>query len=133
MAESIFSKIIKGDIPSHKVYEDDKTYAFMDINPVSHGHTLVISKAEVEFVWDLPEDDYVALIKTVKKVALKLRKELNVPYVGEMIIGTDVPHAHIHLIPFKTFEEFRNLPDLSKNPDHDKLSKLAEKLRIEED
>lgn len=132
MADSIFTKIIKGEIPSHKVYEDDKTMAFMDINPVNHGHTLVISKAEVEFVWDLPEADYVALMKTCKKVALKLREVLKVPYVGEMIVGTDVPHAHIHLVPFKTTKEFRNIPDSSVEPDHETLELLAQKLRIKD-
>src|SRR2546428_10820249 len=95
--DSIFTKIIKGEIPSHKIYEDDKTFAFLDIHPVQPGHVLVVPKVQVEFVWDLGREEYAALMATIQKVALRLREILGVPYVGEQIIGVDVPHAHIHL------------------------------------
>ena len=74
MQDSIFTKIIKGEIPSHKIYEDDSVLAFLDIHPVQSGHTLVIPKKQVEFVWDLPDPDYVSLMAATKKVALRLRE-----------------------------------------------------------
>lgn len=128
MSDSIFSKITRGEIPAHKVYEDETTFAFLDIHPVQPGHTLVIPKAEVEFVWDLKEDDYRALMLTVKQVALRLREVLDVPYVGEKIIGVDVPHAHIHVIPFSTTEEYKHQPDMNAEPDHAALAEMAKKL-----
>lgn len=130
MQDSIFTKIINGDIPSHKLYEDEHTYAFLDINPVAPGHTLVIPKQQVEFVWDLDDNTYVALQRTVKKIALHLRKHLNVSYIGEQVVGVDVPHAHVHLIPFTTVSEFRHTPDQSTEPDHEALAKLAEMLAL---
>ena len=130
MQDSIFTKIINGDIPSHKIYEDDKVFAFLDIHPVSAGHTLVVPKNPVEFVWDLDDTDYQAVMATAKKIALKLRTELNVPYVGEQVVGVDVPHAHVHLIPFTTTEEFRHVPDMNDEPDHAALAALAQKLAL---
>jgi len=99
MGGSIFSQIIRGDIPSYKVYEDDKTYAFLDINPVNPGHTLVVPKTEVDHLWDLPDDDYQALMAATKKIANHMRKILGCPRVGVMVEGFEVPHAHIHLLP----------------------------------
>ena len=128
--QSIFTKIINGEIPSHKVYEDEATYAFLDIHPVQPGHVLVIPKKEVEFVWDLSDDDYQALMRAVQKVALQLKLKLGVPYVGSQVVGVDVPHAHVHLIPFSTVEEFRRVPDMNGEPDHELLASIAEKLRF---
>ena len=128
--QSIFTKIINGEIPSHKVYEDEATYAFLDIHPVQPGHVLVIPKKEVEFVWDLSDDDYQALMRAVQKVALQLKLKLGVPYVGSQVVGVDVPHAHVHLIPFSTVEEFRQVPDMNGEPDHELLASIAEKLRF---
>lgn len=128
MAESIFSKIIRGEIPAHKIYEDDKTLAFLDIHPVQPGHTLVISKNTAEFVWDLPPEDYQAVMATAQKVAKRLREVLLVPYVGEQIINVDVPHAHVHLIPFRTVEEYRHKPDMTAEVDHTALAVIAKKL-----
>lgn len=128
MEDSIFTKIIKGDIPSHKVYEDDQTLAFMDIHPIQPGHVLVIPKRQVEFVWDLEEADYQALMRTVQKVARRIREVLPAPYVGQQIVGIDVPHAHVHLIPFSTVAEYRAVPDMSAEPDHAALAEMAAKL-----
>jgi len=125
---SIFTKIIQGDIPSHKVYEDEMTLAFLDIHPAQPGHTLVIPKNEVEFIWDLNEQDYQAVMATAKKVAIRLRDVLAVPYVGEKVFGIDVPHAHVHLIPFNVAEEFNAKQDMSKEPDHSALGQLAKEL-----
>lgn len=129
MNDSIFTKIVNGEIPCHKVYEDDRTLAFLDIHPVSEGHTLVISKNQVEFVWDLEDEDYLALMATVKKVGLRLRNILSTPFVGEMVVGTDVPHAHVHVVPFThTHELKRTLESVESETDHAALSILAEKL-----
>ncbi len=130
MQDSIFTKIIKGEIPSHKIYEDDRTYAFLDIHPITPGHTLVIPKKQVEFVWDLDEDDYQALQRSVQNIARHMRRTLDVPYVGEQIIGVDVPHAHVHLIPFREVSEYRHVPDMNSEPDHAALATMAEKLTL---
>ncbi len=128
MQDSLFTKIINGELPSHKVYEDEYTYAFLDIHPITPGHTLVIPKKQVEFVWDLDDDTYQHLQATVKKVALRLREVMAAPYVGVQVIGIDVPHAHIHLVPFTHVGEYRNVPDPSGEPNHDELAVIAAKL-----
>jgi len=97
--ESIFTKIIKGEIPSHKVAEDDKHIAFLDIFPTSKGHTLVVPKNEVDNLFDLPENEYQNLLMFARKVAIGIQKTIDCNRVGVTVIGLDVPHAHIHLIP----------------------------------
>ena len=128
MSDSIFTKIIKGEIPSHKVYEDDNTLAFLDIHPKTTGHVLIVPKKQVEFVWDLDEADYQALMAAVQKVGQRIRDVLQLPYVGEMIIGMDVPHAHVHVFPFTTMEEYSRRPDMDAAPDHAALAEVAKKL-----
>ena len=130
MQDSIFTKIIKGEIPSHKIYEDDHVFAFLDIHPLTLGHTLVVPKKQVEFVWDLDDETYQALVLASKKIALHLRQTLAVPYVGEKIVGVDVPHAHIHLIPFFDVNDYHHRGDMSSEPDHTSLAILAEKLKV---
>ncbi len=127
MSNTIFDKIIDGTIPCHKVYEDDKTLAFLDISPVQPGHTLVIPKTSVEFVWDLNPEDYSALMATVQKVAQKIKSSLSAAYVGEKIVGVDVPYAHVHLIPFSTVAEFSQTPKNS-DPNHEALAAMAKIL-----
>ena len=95
---SIFTKIINGDIPCYKIYEDDKTFAFLDIHPESKGHVLVVPKNEVDKIYELPDDDYVALMATVKKLSVHLEKRLGARIIWK-VVGTDVPHAHVHLMP----------------------------------
>lgn len=128
MADSIFTKIIKGEIPCSKIYEDDRTFAFLDIHPKTPGHTLVVPKKQVPFVWDLDDEDYRALMDTVKKVALRIREVFDPPYVGEVIVGVDVPHAHIHVYQFATTEESRRIPDQDAEPDYPSLAEVAKKL-----
>jgi histidine triad (HIT) family protein len=130
MEESIFTKIIKGDVPSHKVYEDDKVLAFLDIHPVGPGHVLVVPKKQVEFVWDLEDEDYIAVVMAAKMIARRLRDILRAKYVGEKIIGVDVPHAHIQLIPFNTTAEYNKPQDMESEPNHAELGQIAEKLRF---
>lgn len=128
MADSIFMKIIRGEIPSYKIYEDELTFAFLDIHPVQPGHTLIVPKRQEEFLWDLPDKDYQAVMATAKLVTHHLKEALNVPYVGEMVMGVDVPHAHVHLIPFSTVAEFRHVPDMTAEPDHAALAEIAKKV-----
>jgi len=131
MEDSIFTKIIKGEIPSHKVYEDNDVYAFLDIYPVATGHTLVVPKRATEFVWDMPDDEYMALMVATKKIALRLREVVGTAYVSSRIVGTDVPHAHVHLIPFNETKQLHNQQRTDIEPDHVTLATLAEKLRFD--
>ena len=128
MQDSIFTKIIKGEIPCHKVYEDGLTLAFLDIHPIQPGHTLVIPKKQIEFVWDLPDEDYQAVMATVKNVALRLREILVTKYIGERIVGVDVPHAHVQLIPFNTVEEWHAHQDMNAEPNHTARAEIAKRL-----
>lgn len=128
MADSIFTKIIRGEIPSHKIYEDDKTFAFLDIHPKTPGHALVVPKQEVEFIWDLADEDYAALMATVKKVGRRIRDVMGKQFVGLLVVGDEVPHAHIHVYPFDTIEESRRIADLTAEPDHAALAKIAKQL-----
>jgi histidine triad (HIT) family protein len=128
MADSIFTKIIRGEIPSHRIYEDESTYAFLDIRPKQQGHTLVIPKKEVEFIWDLEDEDYQALMATVKKVGRRLREVTGKQYVAVQVIGVDVPHAHVHVFPFDNMDEYNVHPDPNVESDHKALAEMAEKL-----
>lgn len=128
MQDTIFTKIINGHIPCHKVYEDDQTFAFLDIHPVAPGHTLVVPKKQVEFVWDLEDSDYQALMATVQKIARRQRDVLGAAYVGEKIIGVDVPHAHVHLIPFNAIAEFKAPQNMQAEPNHAALAAIAAQL-----
>ena len=98
---SIFSRIVAGEIPSYKVAEDDRHYAFLDINPVAEGHVLVIPKREVDYIFDLTDDEYAALQVFAKKVAAALKRAIPCRKVGMAVLGLEVPHAHIHLIPMQ--------------------------------
>jgi histidine triad (HIT) family protein len=129
MQDSIFTKIIKGELPSHKIYEDDHTLAFLSIYPSVTGHTLVIPKKQVEALWDLDPVTYAAAMETTRKVAIRLRDVLNVERVGEKVIGLDVPHAHVHLIPFNIPEEYY-AKESDDEPNHEVLAALATKLRF---
>ena len=95
---SIFTKIIQGEIPCYKIYEDDKTFAFLDIHPESKGHVLVIPKNEVDKIYELSDEDYQALMATVKKLSQHMEKQLGARTLWK-VVGTDVPHAHVHLMP----------------------------------
>ncbi len=96
---TIFTKIIEGEIPSHRVYEDDSTYAFLDINPRQPGHTLVVPKVEVDYLFDLSPDHYGALWSAANTVAAALKQVTGCARVVVIVLGYEVPHAHIHLIP----------------------------------
>lgn len=99
---SIFTKIVNGDIPSYKIAEDENCYAFLDINPLAKGHTLVIPKKEVDYLFDLDDDNYINLQVFAKKVAIALKKSIPCLRLGVVVLGLEVPHAHIHLIPMNS-------------------------------
>ena len=98
---TIFSRIIAGEIPCYKVAESDNFFAFLDINPLVKGHTLVVPKQEVDYIYDLSDDDLAAMHVFAKSVALAIEKAFPCKKVGEAVIGLEVPHAHIHLIPIQ--------------------------------
>lgn len=130
MEDSIFTKIIKGEVPSHKVYEDEKTIAFMDIHPIQPGHVLVVPKKQVGNFFDLPDEDYEALMATVKKVATRLKAVFtDKPRVVVIIEGFDTPeHAHVKVFPANSGDELRSEPDLDQEPNHAELAQLAQKI-----
>jgi histidine triad (HIT) family protein len=125
---SIFTKIIKGEIPSYKIAESEDYYAFLDINPLAEGHTLVVPKKEVDYIFELDDDTLAGLNVFAKRVALGIEKVISCKRVGIMVIGTEVPHAHIHLIPFKTESQISvSSPKLDINP-HD-MADIARRIR----
>lgn len=133
MEPSIFTRIINGEIPCHKIYEDDRTIAFLDIHPIQLGQVLVVPKTQVSDFYNLNEDDYQAFFATVKKVAKQLKaKYPSKKRVGVMIEGLDVDHVHAKIFPFDTGEEYRYKPDMTAEPDHAGLAKMAEILRTKE-
>ena len=99
---SIFTKIANGEIPSYKVASDDKHFAFLDINPVVPGHTLVIPRRESDYIFDLDDEEYTQLQLFAKRVAKAMQKALSCKRIGTAVIGMEVPHVHIHLIPLNT-------------------------------
>lgn len=99
---SVFSRIVAGEIPSWKVAEDDRFYAFLDINPLAEGHTLVIPKQEVDYIFDLDEETYAGLWAFAARVAAAVRAAVPCKRVGVAVLGMEVPHAHIHLVPLQT-------------------------------
>ncbi len=99
---SIFTKIINGEIPCHAVYEDNASFAFLDINPARPGHTIVVPRSEVPYLFDLDPGDYTSLWQTVKTVAAVLKKVTGCERVVVVVYGADVPHAHVHLIPLES-------------------------------
>jgi histidine triad (HIT) family protein len=105
---SLFTKIVNGEIPSYKVAEDENFYAFLDIFPVAKGHTLVIPKKEVDYLFDLDDKTYSGLMEFSKKVAAGLKKAIPCRKVGMLVLGLEVPHAHIHLVPMQTEADLLN-------------------------
>ena len=102
---SIFSKIISGEIPSYKIAENEKFFAFLDIMPLAVGHTLVVPKKEIDYIFDLPENLLAEMMVFSKYVAKKIEKSIECDRIGVSVIGLEVPHAHIHLIPINSIAD----------------------------
>ena len=129
--QSIFTRIINGEIPCHKIYEDDRVIAILTIHPLSKGHTLVIPKKQIAQIWDLESDDYEYLWKVAQKIAIHLRACMDVIRVGVVVKGFEVPHTHIHLIPIPHHGTVNFDPEL--NPplaDSEDLTNIAERIKL---
>ena len=125
---TIFSRIAAGEIPSYRIAESDRYYAFLDINPVAPGHVLVIPKHEVDYLFDLEDDEFVGLELFAKKIAKALRQAMPCKRIGTAAIGLEVPHAHIHLIPLNSDKEMDFLAPKLKLP-AEEMEKIAARIR----
>lgn len=126
---TIFSKIIKGEIPCYKIAEDDNFFAFLDINPLAKGHTLVIPKIEEDYIFNLDDETLAGMIVFSKKVALAIGKTIACNRVGLTVIGLEVPHAHIHLIPI-TRESDMNFGNAKLKLDKEEMTEIARKIQL---
>ena len=127
---SVFTKIVKGDIPSYKIAEDDRFYAFLDIHPLSEGHTLVIPKREIDYLFDLDDDLLAGMMVFSKKVARAIEKVVSCKRIGVAVLGLEVPHAHIHLIPINSEADISfSRPKLKLSDEQ--FRELARKIRKE--
>ena len=124
---TIFTKIIKGEIPCYKIAEDERYFAFLDINPLRAGHTLVVPKAEIDYIFDLTDEKLSGLILFSKKVAKAIKEAFPCNRIGVAILGLDVPHTHVHLVPMDTMEDinFKN-PKLKFSPEE--FKNIAESI-----
>ena len=129
MEDSVFTKIIRGDIPSHKLYEDDYTFVFLNIYPSVAGHILVIPKVQVDHLEDLDESVYQAVMTTTRLMMKRVIEVLGVERACIKVEGFEVPHAHIHILPCNSPADFTK-PQTTQEPDHVALEAMAKKLRI---
>lgn len=125
---TIFSRIVNGEIPSYRIAEDDRYYAFLDINPLGEGHTLVIPKQETDYIFDLDDDLLAGMMVFAKKVAIAIQKAIPCQRVGLAVLGLEVPHAHIHLLPLQ-HEKDLNFSNQKKKYTQDEFNLIAEKIR----
>ena len=124
---SIFTKIIKGEIPSYKIAEDEHYYAFLDINPNAKGHTLVIPKKEVDKLFDLDAETYAGLMQFARRVAKALEKTVACNRIGMTVVGLEVPHSHVHLIPINRVSDI-NFTSKKVKMQHEDFVKLAKEI-----
>jgi len=124
---SIFTKIVNGEIPAYKITEDENYLAFLDVNPNAKGHTLCIPKKEIDKIFDMEEEEYLGLMKFSRKVSKALEKTVSCKRIGMSVIGLEVPHAHVHLIPLNEMDEirFQNKVKLTK----EEFEELAAKIK----
>ena len=124
----IFSRIVKGEIPSHKIAEDDNYYAFLDINPLAKGHTLVIPKKEIDYIFDLEDDLLAGMQVFSKRVAKAIEKVVPCKRIGIAVLGLEVPHAHIHLIPINRIDDI-NFARPKLQLTDEEMAEIAGKIR----
>lgn len=131
MEECIFCKLAKGEIPSYTIYEDEIVKVFLDINPVAKGHTLVIPKKHSRWVWDMDEEEYLEMMGRVHIIADALRKAFDTEWIEEAVIGMDVHHSHIQLIPRKKDDGLGALPTtpLDPKPSEEELKEILETVK----
>ena len=121
---TIFSRLINGEIPCYKIAEDDRFFAFLDINPVNWGHTLVVPKHEEDYIFDLDDDELAAMTLFAKRVAKAIKEAIPCKKVGVTVLGLEVPHAHIHLVPLKCEGDMDFHKKIS-DPDPEKMKQIA--------
>jgi histidine triad (HIT) family protein len=125
---TIFSKIVKGEIPSYRIAEDERYFAFLDINPLAKGHTLVIPKDEVDYLFDLEDDVLAGMVVFSRKVAKAIEKAIPCKRIGVAVLGLEVPHAHIHLVPLNRESDISfSKPKLQLSPEE--MTEIAEKIK----
>ncbi len=125
---SIFTKIVRGEIPAFKVAESDTYLAFLDVNPLAKGHVLVIPKREVDYIFDIPDEELSGLIVFAKSVALKMEKVIPCKRIGIAVIGLEVPHTHVHLLPLQSVEDINfSRPKLSFS--NEEMEGIAKSIR----
>ena len=124
---SIFTKIIKGEIPCYKIAEDDNFLAFLDVNPNAKGHTLCVPKEEIDKIFDIQDDLYLGLMQFSKQIAVALEKTVSCQRIGMAVIGLEVPHAHVHLIPLNEMDEMRFQKKVSMTKEE--FEALAKKIQ----
>ena len=125
---SIFTKIVNGEIPCHKILESEKFIAFLDVMPLVEGHTLVIPKKEVDYIFNLDDETYCELWSFAKKVSVAVEKAIPCKRIGIAVIGLEVPHTHIHLVPLNQVGDI-NFTKPKLHPPADELEKTAEKIK----
>lgn len=124
---TIFSKIIAGEIPCYKIAENNKFFAFLDINPVNWGHTLVVPKKETDYIFDIEDEELAEMAVFAKRVAKAIKKAIPCRKVGVTVLGLEVPHAHIHLVPLKS-EGDMNFANKISDPDPEKMKQIAKAI-----
>ena len=124
---SIFTKIIRGELPCHKIDETDDCFAFLDINPNSKGHTLCILKKEIDYIFDLSSEDYQKLMNFSRKIAIALKKSVNCKRIALSVVGLEVPHVHVHLIPLESMSDMNF--DRSIKLDDNEFKSIVEKIK----
>lgn len=125
---SIFTRFINGEIPCHKIAENDKYFAFLDIMPLAPGHVLVVPKVEVDYIFEMEEDDLAGILPFARNIAIAMGKAIPCERIGISVIGLEVPHAHVHLLPLRTMDDINfSRPKLKMS--QEELASIAEKIR----
>ena len=125
---SIFTKILRGELPCHKIDETDDCFAFLDINPNTKGHTLCILKKEIDYIFDLSSEDYKKLMNFSRKIAIALKKSVNCKRIALSVIGLEVPHVHVHLIPLESMSDMNF--GRSIKLDDNEFKSIVEKIKL---
>ena len=125
---SIFTKILRGELPCYKIDENDDCFAFLDINPNSRGHTLCILKKEIDYIFDLSSEDYQKLMNFSRKIAIALKKSVNCKRIALSVVGLEVPHVHVHLIPLESMSDMNF--DRSIKLDDNEFKSIVEKIKL---
>lgn len=131
MSDTIFHKIVSGEIPNHTIYEDDDVLAFLDTYPTTEGYTVIIPKKPADYVWDMDDEMYEKIMHVAKRVAQKIRDTYSPKFVGLKVEGTHVQYAHVKVFQFEDGSDYNATPDMSVEPNHTELARVAEALKLD--